>query len=93
MLLKAFPKDRDYLQRCAAAHFASGEFDRSLDCWRTLLAGCPRGSDDWFEAKYHQIACLKQVDPETAEKVGKQFRFLYPDLGGAEWREKFEEVL
>ena len=48
---------------------------------------------DWFEAKYHQIACLKRVDPETAKKVSKQFRFLYPDLGGAEWRPKFEKVL
>jgi hypothetical protein len=56
------------------------------------LAGLESGSDEWFEAKYYQLACLEQTDRPTAEKVFKQFKVLFPDVKSAAWRERFTEL-
>ena len=91
-MLAAFPKDRDYLQRAAKAQFELRNYERSLAHWSTLIRGLTAGEDDWYEAKYHQIACLTKTDKPTAGKVYRQFKLLYPELGGNAWRGKFEEI-
>lgn len=91
-LLVPFPRDRGYLQRAAMAAFRSGQFDRALTHWRTLLAGLPRGSEAWLEAKYYQLKCLAETDKERAQRVFRQFQLLYPDLGGRQWRAKFQQL-
>ena len=91
-LLAAYPKDRDYLRRAALALYRSGQFEASSLHWNTLLRGLPAGSDQWLEAKYHQIACLGETDQATAAKVYKQFQLLYPELGGSAWQSKFQEL-
>jgi tetratricopeptide (TPR) repeat protein len=91
-LLAAFPKDRDYLQRAALAHFHRGNFEKSLKYWSTLIRGLTAGEDDWCQAKYHQIACLAETDKAAGAKVFKQFKLLYPELGGDAWRAKFERL-
>jgi hypothetical protein len=88
-ILAAYPKDKAFLRRAGLANFHAGRFDRSLDCWRTLLAGLPDASDEWYEAKYYQVACLGRLDRPQAEKVFRQFKLLHPNLGPAEWRDKF----
>lgn len=90
-LVAAFPDHRDYLRRAGLAHFQAGSYGKSLQAWRTLLAGLPRGSEDWFEAKYYQLACLFQTDEPTARAVWAQFKLLYPELGPAAWRARFQE--
>jgi hypothetical protein len=57
-----------------------------------LLQGLPQGTESWYEAKYQQIRTLAQIDREQAGKVYRQFELLYPDLGGAAWRERFEQL-
>ncbi len=92
-LLQAFPKDSGYLRRAGMARFRSGDYERSLVAWRTLLRGIPAGSDAWYEAKYYQIASLLQAgQKEQAQAVARQFELLYPKLGSQAWRTKFKSL-
>jgi hypothetical protein len=92
-LVDAFPADRNYLRRSGLAHFQSGQYPKSLARWRALLLGVGSGTDGWYEAKYYQILCLRETDPETARKVFDQFKLLDPELGPPPWREKFQALL
>jgi len=83
------PKNKGYLRRAGLAHFEAGQYKTAIDDWRTLLRGVPRGSDEWFEAKYFQLACLFQIDAAQARIAFDQFKLLYPNLGPAAWRDKF----
>jgi hypothetical protein len=91
-LLAARPGQQQLVRRAAAAHAAAGNHDRALVHWRALLQGLPQGTESWYEAKYQQIRTLAQIDREQAGKVYRQFELLYPDLGGAAWRERFEQL-
>ena len=79
-IVAAFPSDRKYLRRAGLAHFQAKQFDTALVEWRKLLAGLDSGTNDWFEAKYYQLACLEQTDRATAQKVAKQFALLFPNV-------------
>lgn len=91
-LLAVFPKDKDYLRRAGMATFAAGAYDASLAHWTTLLRGLAAGSDDWLEAKYHQIACLAAINKTEAAQVMQQFVLLYPNFGGGSWGAKFRTL-
>lgn len=92
-LLAAFPTDKNYLRRAALAQLHSGNHQRSLEHWRTLLAGLAEGTEGWYEAKYYQLVCLKRVDAHAAAQVLRQFRLLHPELGSAAWRDKFRALI
>jgi len=81
-------QNRDYVRRAGIAWFDAREYDRSLPHWRTLLAGLKKGSPDWFEAKYYQLACLAPSDPDVYRQVRNQFQLLYPTVP-APWDDKF----
>lgn len=91
-LLVLFPNDQNYLRRAGLATYAAGDYAASLESWRKLVTGLPRGEDRWYEAKYYQLATLLQLDRAKAREAWKQFRLLYPDLGPANWRGKFAEL-
>ena len=91
-LVSAFPKDLNYLKRAGRAHLDAGNPQQSLTHWRTLLAGSPKSSDTWFEAKYHQILCLQQIDAPRAQQVLRQFKLLHPKDGPPVWRERFRQL-
>jgi hypothetical protein len=86
------PKDRRLLRRAGVACIQAGQFAAALDYWRTLAAGLTAGSEEWFEAKYFQLACLEKTDRAAAQNVLKQFRVLYPEVKSAAWRDKFIEL-
>jgi tetratricopeptide (TPR) repeat protein len=86
-------QNRDYLRRAGLAHFAAGQYAASLPYWRTLLTGLPRGGEDWYEAKYYQLAALQKVDPATFREAAQQFRVLYPAPQPPVWQRKFAELL
>jgi len=94
LLLEALPgpKNKNYLRRAALAHYRAGQHETALSHWRTLLRGVPQASEEWFEAKYYQLACLMQTDPGQARIVFDQFKLLHPDLGPPSWRERFAEL-
>ncbi|MGM0489690.1 MAG: hypothetical protein ACQESR_23400, partial [Planctomycetota bacterium] len=91
-LLAVWPRNRGYLQRAAVAHIEAGQYDAALPYARTLLSGLPAGSEDWYEAKYYQLLALSRADAKRAREVYRQFKLLYPDLGGADWQDKFTEL-
>ncbi|MEX0819622.1 MAG: hypothetical protein WD070_08505, partial [Pirellulaceae bacterium] len=84
------PPSKSYLRRAGLASFAAEKYDVSIGYWRTLVQGMSKGSDEWFEAKYYQLACLFQLDSNKARIAYDQFKLLYPNLGPPEWRERFE---
>jgi hypothetical protein len=88
-IVAAFPTDKKYLRRCGNAHFQAGEYAPSLEQWRRLLGGVEGGSEEWFEAKYHQLACLAKTDRASAVQVWKQFKLLFPQIKSTTWKEKF----
>ena len=88
-IVAAYPSDKKYLRRAGLAQLNAGNHAAAVEHWRKLLAGLPAGSDEWLEAKYHQLTCLLATDRPAAEKVWKQFQLLYPEVKSAAWREKF----
>lgn len=91
-LVEAAPKDRRLLKRAGLAAWQAKQFAASLAHWRTLLAGVDGGSDDWLEAKYYQLACLRETDRPAAKKVYDQFKLLYPTVKSAAWQGKLAEL-
>ena len=86
------PPSKNYLRRAGQASFATEDYDTSIGYWRTLVRGLPKGSDEWFEAKYYQLACLFKLDAAQARVAFDQFKLLYPDLGPPAWRDKFKAL-
>jgi DNA-binding SARP family transcriptional activator len=88
-LLQIDPKNQQYLRQAGLANFQAGRFAEALDAWRTLTLGLPRGSEEWLEAKYYQIASLEKTDRDEARKTLEQMQLLYPDTSSSTWGEKF----
>ena len=91
-LLAVFPTDQSYLRRAGLSAFQAGEHAAALEHWRKLVAGLPKNADNWYEAKYYQLACLAQLDRAKAREAWGQYRILYPDLGPPAWRGRFVEL-
>lgn len=91
-IVTALPSDKKYLRRAGIAHFQAGEFATSLDLWRKLLSGLQSGSDEWFEAKYHQLVCLSKTDKPGGLKVWKQFKLLFPEVTSPAWKDRFVQL-
>jgi tetratricopeptide (TPR) repeat protein len=91
-LLEARPNDRNYLRSAATAYTQAGEPAKALPKWRALAAGLPKGTPDWFEAKFHQLDCLASVDRPACRDAFRQFQLLYPQLGDETWRPLFQEL-
>lgn len=91
-LAAAFPTDQGYLRRAGLADFNAANYARSIERWRILTTGLSKGTDEWFEAKYYQIACLAKIDATQAKPVMQQFQLLFPDLGSAAWQDKFRAL-
>jgi tetratricopeptide (TPR) repeat protein len=88
-LLTIDPKNQDYLRQAGLANFHAGSFPEALENWRTLTLGLPRGSEEWLEAKYYQIASLEKTDREDARKTFQQLQLLYPNTSSSGWGEEF----
>ncbi|GIW95056.1 MAG: hypothetical protein KatS3mg110_3097 [Pirellulaceae bacterium] len=91
-LLEAYPRERAYLRAAGLLAFQKKQWERSLQCWRTLLAGTPVGSDAWYEAKYYQLRCLLEIDRTAARQVWQEFNIVAPTGGTAAWQEKFRQL-
>ena len=91
-LLASNPKNEAYLQAAGSAWFDAKQFQKSLDYWRTLSNGLNRGTEPWFESRYHVVACLERLDPDEAREVLSQFRLLYPAPKAGDWEEKLQAL-
>lgn len=88
-LVQAFPKNTQYLRRAGLAAFQAGQHEQALEHWRKLVRGLPKTGPEWYEAKYYQIASLARTDRAAAQRSLKQFKLLYPTLGGKTWQPRF----
>jgi hypothetical protein len=91
-LLEARPDDGRFLRATAELAGTLEKHERALQCWRTLLAGLPPGSNAWFEAKYHQIDVLAKVDRDRALEVLDQHIQLEGGYGPEPWGPRLREL-
>ena len=89
-LLEISPQSRPYVLGAARALYQAADYQAALPLWRSLLRGAAVDKQ-WFEAKYHQIACLQRQDPAKALAVWEQCHALYPHPE-APWREPLERL-
>jgi len=84
-LLEHRPNNVQFLRATAVLSEAFDVHDRALQCWRRLVSGLPKDSEQWFEAKFRLIALLAQRDPQRARAVMDQHKQLNPDYGPQPW--------
>ena len=61
--------------------------------WRRLEGLLKSGSPDWLDARWHVIRCCQKLgEKEEADKLLKVTKLLYPDLGGAPIKAKFDSL-
>jgi tetratricopeptide (TPR) repeat protein len=91
-LLAVAPSDARLLRAAARLSEQLGRIEQALGCWRTLVAGSAVGTEAWFEARYHLIALLVEVDPARARAVMDQHKQLNPDYGPEPWASRMRQL-
>jgi tetratricopeptide (TPR) repeat protein len=67
---------------------------RALDKWREVARRSPSTSERWYQAKYSLALTHYQLgDKQRAARLIQYLQTLHPDLGGDEWRDKFQRLL
>ncbi len=84
-VLAVRPRDATVLRAAAGLAERLGKTDRALACWRLLIAGSEAATDPWYEAKFHLISLLAEVDPVRARLVMDQHKQLNPEYGPQPW--------
>ena len=84
-ILSVRPRDAKVLRAAANLSERLGKIDRALECWRLLAAGAEAGTEPFYEAKFHLISVLADVDPARARLVMDQYKQLNPDYGPQPW--------
>ena len=84
-VLAVRPRDAIVLRATAGLAERFGNTDRALACWRLLVAGSEAGTEPWYEAKFHLISLLADVDPIRARLVMDQYKQLNPEYGPQPW--------
>ena len=85
VVLGVRPRDAIVLRAAAGLAERLGKTDRALACWRLLAAGSEAGTEPWYEAKFHLISLLAEVDPVRARLVMNQYKQLNPEYGPQPW--------
>ncbi|MEM9064700.1 MAG: hypothetical protein AAGB51_04340 [Planctomycetota bacterium] len=83
---------RDQLRRLAHAAKASNDLTLQEEAWRTMLAGTPRGSDAWFEARYETLVIIAARDATRARAVLAQYVLLVDGYGPEPWDSRFRAL-
>ncbi|MCB9846675.1 MAG: hypothetical protein H6811_11905 [Phycisphaeraceae bacterium] len=84
----------DVLRRLGELAEAASDLEQALDAWRVLLAALADGDPYWYEARYHSLRLLLQVDPSRAREAMDQHKVLHPDFDSAPepWGERLREI-
>lgn len=70
----------------------TGQTQRAFDAWNTLSTVYEPGEPVWFEARYHAIRLMIDLNPSRAREAMTQHRVLYPSLGPEPWSEKLRAL-
>ncbi len=93
-LAKEFPNAEDVQIGFAEALTAANADQDALDQWRKVAQNVKQYSPQWYRAKYEVASLLvKTGQKDKAVEMIRLLKLLRPDLGGAEWSEKFENLL
>ena len=93
-LAKEFPNAADVQIGFAEALSAANADQDALDQWRKVAQNVKQYSPQWYRAKYEVASLLvKTGQRDKAAEMIRLLKLLRPDLGGAEWSEKFEKLL
>jgi hypothetical protein len=91
-LLTAAPTDARFLHATAILAEELSNDQLALSCWRTLAAGTPPQTDRWYEARFHQMSLLADIDPGRARAVMDQHKQLNPEYGPDPWGVRLEQL-
>jgi hypothetical protein len=91
-LLAAAPTDARILRATAVLSERLDNIDQALRCWRTLAAGSTIGTEAWYEARFHLITLLAEIDPARARAVMDQHKQLNPDYGPEPWSSRMRQL-
>ena len=94
LLLEKSPRDSKLLRStadlCEQLETNAGN-KQAKGFWRRLEGVLKAGSPEWLEARWHVIRCCQKLGEQTeADKLLKVTKLLYPDLGGATMKAKFD---
>ena len=93
-LAKEFPNAEDVQIGFAEALSASNADKDALEQWRKVAQNVKQYSPQWYRAKYEvALLLVKTGQKDKAVEMIRLLKLLRPDLGGAEWSEKFEKLL
>ncbi|MBR0236672.1 MAG: hypothetical protein IJQ39_01135 [Thermoguttaceae bacterium] len=93
-LAKEFPNTQDIQIGFAEALSAANADQDALNQWRKVALNVKQYSPEWYRAKYEVASLLvKTGQKDKAVEMVRLLKLLRPDLGGAEWSEKFEKLL
>ncbi len=95
--LKARPQDVALLTSFAQLLMKFGQRGRTEEAqavWKQIEARHKSGSAGWFEARYQFTRCeLELGNPDKALKLIGVTKVLFPQMGGAETQQKFQELV
>jgi hypothetical protein len=91
-LLSAHSNVAEYLRSYALFEITRGSLATALTAWRSLAAGLPSGSPEWYEARYWVIEILAGLDPAAAQEQLRQHEILSPTLGPPPWDARFADL-
>ena len=93
-LAKEFPNAENVQIGFAEALTGANADQDALDQWRKVAQNVKPYSPQWYRAKYEVASLLvKTGQKDKAVEMIRLLKLLRPDLGGAEWSEKFENLL
>ncbi len=82
----------DTLRRLGRLSEDAGRTELALDAWRTLSAATASGTRAWFEARYHAIRVLADIEPTKAAAALQQHLTLHPEGGPSPFDARFREL-
>lgn len=81
------------LRRLSSLAEISGETRLAFEAWNTLSAVYEPGEPTWFEARYHAMRLLLDIDPQRGREVVLQHETMYPSLGPDPWADKIRALV
>ncbi|KAA0216917.1 MAG: hypothetical protein DYG94_02630 [Leptolyngbya sp. PLA3] len=81
------------LRRLAETAEGAGEPRLVFEAWNTLSAVYEPGESTWFEARYHAMRLLLDIDPQRGRQVVLQHETLYPSFGPEPWGDKIRALV
>jgi tetratricopeptide (TPR) repeat protein len=81
------------LEAQAECFMQLGRYSQARDLWRQTVSLLRENSPAWYRAKYFlALACLQSGDAPQALKIILVTEQLHPELGGPDWKAKFDEL-